>query len=28
MKKVKVASLFASLKIGGGVEKVQANLSL
>ena len=28
MKKVKVASLFASLKIWGGVEKVQANLSL
>ena len=28
MKKVKVASLFASLKIWGGVENVQANLSL
>lgn len=28
MKKPKIASLFASLKIGWGVEKVQANLSL
>lgn len=28
MKKVKVASLFASLRVGGGVEKIQSELSI